>query len=354
MVKSILRKVLSDRMIDSLKVRKARFHQSYYRLVNSNRYSNSIHYLVNPSFKVEQRVVAKGIDNFKHTDEGLYYSLRIEIHRIEKGLVMRPVRKMFAKKYIVSTVTKFIELTEKGFLDKNDFNWFYDVLEDYFNTVDKEDKTVKHAHSLFKSNFSNSRELTGIRQVPYVRAKPSNLINYEQLVQLAHYRRSVRLFDDRPVEKEKIDRALDIAKLSPSACNRLPYIFKFYNRDNPELLQKVVSLPPGARAFKENIPVIVAVVGKYDTFSYEGDRYNPITDSSLATMSLIYGLEVQGISSCILHWPETPHREEKAKEVLKLKDDEKVVMFMALGYPDETSKVAKSTKKENQLISTFN
>ncbi len=40
---------------------------------------------------------------------------------------------------------------------------------------------------------------------------------------LARRRQSVRGYSPRPVEKEKIERCLEAARLAPSACNTLGY-----------------------------------------------------------------------------------------------------------------------------------
>ena len=88
--------------------------------------------------------------------------------------------------------------------------------------------------------------------------------------------------------------------------------------------------------------------------SNEGDRYIIYTDSSLAVMSFIYALEVQGISSCILHWPEVQSKEKEISKILNLKPDERVIMFMSIGYPDPEGKVAFSKKRDVELIRQYN
>lgn len=351
----ILKKLLPKSIKAKVMVVKSKYKMSRYKRLSHSKLSRSINYYLNSSFKLEQEVVATGINKFYHTDEGVYYSLRIDIHRIEKGLVMKPIRKSFAKNYIESCVSNFLKLYEHEVISSKDAKWFFDVLEDYFNSVDTEDSNIKNAKILFdKADLHKLKDDTREKESPFIRKKPDGLITVAQLEQLATYRRSARIFEDRIVEKDIIENALRVASLSPSACNRQPYVFKIFDKTNETLFNEIVNLPPGASAFKDSIPSIVAVVGKYNTFSYEGDRYNPITDASLATMSFIYGLEVQGVSSCILHWPEDIKCEQKLRKLISLEEEEKVIMFIAIGYPDQDNKIAKSTKKELSAIYTYN
>ncbi len=68
-------------------------------------------------------------------------------------------------------------------------------------------------------------------------------VSIEDLDQLAWRRRSVRWYQDKPVPREVIDRAIEVAKLSPSACNRQPFEFRVF--DDPKLAKEVVLSPAG-------------------------------------------------------------------------------------------------------------
>ncbi len=43
---------------------------------------------------------------------------------------------------------------------------------------------------------------------------------------LVRKRKSVRAYQDKPVERVKIERCLEAARLAPSACNSQPWRFK--------------------------------------------------------------------------------------------------------------------------------
>ena len=63
-------------------------------------------------------------------------------------------------------------------------------------------------------------------------------MEYTDFLQLVLSRQSDRAYDkERPVEAEKLERILEAARLSPSACNAQPWKFVVINY--PELSVKV-------------------------------------------------------------------------------------------------------------------
>ncbi|HEY4696296.1 MAG TPA: nitroreductase family protein, partial [Candidatus Hydromicrobium sp.] len=59
-----------------------------------------------------------------------------------------------------------------------------------------------------------------------------------EVFEVIEKRRSVRKFMSRPVEKEKIIKIIEAARLSPSASNRQPW--RFVVVTDQELLSRVV------------------------------------------------------------------------------------------------------------------
>lgn len=354
MFRGIFRKMVKEDRRKQWYVNRQRYKENLAHGLIKHRITRFFYYMFNDAYKLEIETASDGILDFHQTDEGLYYALRIAIHRIEKGLVAVPQKSIFAAGYIIETVNNFKHLYTNQVLTQTDTLWFGDVLEAYFNTVDTSNKFIKEAKNIFEEFYKDLGRLEAKdNQAPYVRERPENLPTYEQLKSLSMYRRSVRTFRNQSVEKDVILNAISIASLSPSACNRQAYFFKIYDKNESEIFKQVVELPPGVKSFKHSIPTIAVVVGKYNTFSYEGDRYNPILDASLASMSFIYALETQGISSCILHWPENLKAERSARKLIGLEETERIIMFIAFGYPALEQTVAKSTKKDNEFLVSF-
>jgi nitroreductase len=155
-----------------------------------------------------------------------------------------------------------------------------------------------------------------------------------------------------PVDRRLIDRALEIAAQSPSACNRQPFEFRIF--DEQEIVKKIVEFPGGLAGYSHNVPVVVVVVGQQRHYFHERDRHLIYIDSSLAIMSFLYGLEVQGLSSCCVNWAHDGPREKEFAEFLHLKPDERPVMLIALGHPDPEGLVPRSAKKPLTVLRRYN
>jgi nitroreductase len=62
-------------------------------------------------------------------------------------------------------------------------------------------------------------------------------------------------------------------------------------------------------------------------------------------MQFMLALETLGLASCSINWPDMEARERKAAALLQLAPYERIVMLMAVGYPDPAGLVPHSEKK---------
>lgn len=327
------------------------------RLCSKSGLLSDFWYLVSGAMRRENQAVLAGrIEHLEQLNlsrlDGAVYTLRRNTHRVEKGLIMKPRRDVFAKKYILETVELFSALAAqycKEATNKETLQWANDVLVEYFSVV-ASDPVVDKARKVFESST------TGLeigKKRPYRRdtdAPPS--VSLEQLRELAIRRRSCRWFLQKPVPRELIDAAMEVAGFAPSACNRQPFEFRFF--DEPELVKKVAAVPMGTVGFSHNFPCVAVIVGNMSAFPFDRDRHVPYIDGSLAAMGLQFGLETLGISSCCINWPDIKHLEHKIAQLLGLKKYQRVIMMMAIGFPDANEQVPYSQKKPLSEIRSYN
>lgn len=321
----------------------------------------SFYYAVfNRSFDREHRAVLAG--RMKHdqsqSSERTQISsvLRRGIHRLEKGILSQPRRDVFAVGYIRETVDLYeraVQSRENGALvPDEELRWAHDVLEKYFSITGSHPR-IDEQRERFRQLPSPTFETNGAPKRPYKRdlsVPPS--VDYDDLLELSKRRRSVRWFRQEPVPRESIRKAVDVASMSPSACNRQPFEFRVF--DDPELVEEVASLPAGTKGFHHNFPAIVVLVGELRNYYGERDRHLIYIDASLAAMGFVYAAETLGLSTCCINWPDIEEYEQEADEVLGLEPDQRPVMFLAVGFPDPDGLVAYSQKKPNPQICTFN
>lgn len=298
-------------------------------------------------------------------DEAARFTLRRNIHRLEKGLLMRPRRSVFAQEYVEETTQAFADVisVSTGHMRPDGrfetdplLQWADDVLSEYFNVVSDTEivtRCLKAFHAA-RASLNGSVECAPNeqRRIPYRRAVDPLSITIDDMSALVRRRRSVRWFKQRPVPREMIDRALEVALQSPSACNRQPFVFHVF--DDPDLVQKVCDIPMGTKGYGHNIPAVAVIVGRQRAYFSERDRHLIYIDGSLAAMGFMYALEVQGLSSCPINWPDIEDKERKMSDLLGLAPDERPIMLVAIGYPDPDGLVAYSQKKPLDEARTFN
>jgi len=314
--------------------------------------------LFSSAFTREHRSVLAGIMKYhqiEQSQEANWFLLRRNTHRLEKGLLMRPMRDVFALNYIEETMTAYVQASAwiaqgADEAERTEWQWAHDVLAEYFRVTGSH-PTIDGLRERFRALADSVME--GGTCKPYHRdlaGEPP--VSYDQMLALAHRRRSVRWYRPDPVPRDLVDKAIQVAAQAPSACNRQPFVYRIF--DEPDKVQALASLPMGTRGFKENFPMILAIVGRQRAYFSPRDRHLIYIDGSLSAMSLMLALETLGLSSCPINWPDMKDREKKVAKLLALDPDERVVMLMSIGYPDPEGKVAFSHKKDLDRIRSYN
>lgn len=269
--------------------------------------------------------------------------LRRNIHRLEKGLIMRPRREIFALSYLLETVLVYKEIINSRRFSVNEISWAEYIFEEYFSVVDCNHPDIKNAYQTYIEICSETEKCHDAK-VPYQYTKKAKHdIGYNEFIDLCLARRSIRWFENKKVEDEKIYKAVAAALQAPSACNRQPY--EFFMVQSQPLLSQLAKLPGGTAGFADNIPCLIAVVGDLSYYPQARDRHVIYIDGSLASMQFMLALETLGLASCPINWPELYTLDKKVSNLLDLPQYKRVVMFIAVGYPEQSGYVAYSEKK---------
>ncbi|HOF98327.1 MAG: putative NAD(P)H nitroreductase [Bacteroidetes bacterium ADurb.BinA395] len=175
----------------------------------------------------------------------------------------------------------------------------------------------------------------------------------ESFLDLVKRRQSAHSFTNKPVEKEKIDRILEIVRLSPSACNAQPW--KFIVVTDEEKRQKIADatskrfLP--VNHFSKQAPVLIVIVEESTNFftkvgCYGVNRQFPLIDIGIATAHLCLAATNEGLDTHVIGW----YNEKKIQQALEIPENKKVMLVVALGYSDEEVR-PKKRKKIEELVS---
>lgn len=270
--------------------------------------------------------------------------LRRNIHRLEKGLLMRPRKAVFAADYISETVHCYVQVSNLPDFCQQELQWAFDVLSEYFAVV-----TDTPVIAAARASFLSVTPLEKGQAVPYPQQNlPESAVTYPQLLTLFQRRRSVRWYLPQAVPQLLLTQAITAASLAPSACNRQPYQFVVLN--NPQQAAAAAACAMGTTGFADNLSCLIAITGDLSAYPAERDRHVIYIDASLAAMQLMLALETLGLSSCPINWPDIEARERKLSAMLNLPYYKRVVMLLAVGYADPAGGIAYSQKKPASLL----
>jgi nitroreductase len=318
----------------------------------------SAHYLLlSRQFRREHRAVLAGRLAYERGLEAPLRSsplLRRNVHRLEKGLVMQPRQAVFAEDYIEETVAELARLRASGGLDPIEDRWAADVLAEYFQVVLTDTPPIARARATYEKFGPRMVEEPDVASTPRPRAQaPVSGVSYQQFLDLCRQRRSVRWFEQRRVPADLVSKALDAAAQAPSACNRQPFLFRYF--EDPADAHRIAAIAMGTTGYAQNVPAIVVLLGDLSCYPEERDRHVVYIDASLAAMQFMLALETLGLASCPINWPDIEYRERAMAETLGLPWHVRPVMLIALGYPDPQGGVPFSAKKPSEsLLRTSN
>ena len=146
------------------------------------------------------------------------------------------------------------------------------------------------------------------------------MIEPEKLLEFIKHRRSIRSFEQSEIAEDAIEMILEAGRWTPSASNRQPW--EFIVIKDKEILKEIASSAMYGN-FVKRAPMAIAIVGKK---SISPKWY--IIDTSLVSMNMMLMAWSLGIGTC---WIGSMDR-EKAKEILKLNEDDYLLTILPFGY----------------------
>lgn len=157
-------------------------------------------------------------------------------------------------------------------------------------------------------------------------------------------RTSIRDYEARPVEKEKIEKMLRAAMAAPTAMNKQPWHFVVVDQRN--VLDALAGTNPYAKMLKK-APLAIVVCGNTDKMIEGGGRDFWIQDASAATENLLLAAHAMGLGAV---WTGAYPSEERCisiSKVLSLSDNLIPLNMIVVGYPAEHPQPKQKFKEEN-------
>ena len=170
--------------------------------------------------------------------------------------------------------------------------------------------------------------------------------------EIAKNRQSCRSYNsEREVEREKIDRILFAARLSPSACNGQPYHITVCQKEAAKKVARATQ-GMGMNKFASDAPVLFVISEKpYVASAALGAKvkkndYRSI-DIGILSAYITAAATSEGLGTCILGWLDD-------SEIRKICDlDGTVRLVITLGYAKDGDMLREKKRKDMSTLVKF-
>lgn len=156
------------------------------------------------------------------------------------------------------------------------------------------------------------------------------------------HRVSIRKYEDRPVEKEKILQILRAGMQAPSACNQQPW--KFYVVTNKDKILELSEATPYSKCIA-SAPVVIVPV--YIQDDLPAPMFAQI-DLSIACENIWLETDALHLGGVWIGIAPLEDRQKIVQDLLALPENEHVFSLFGLGYPAE-SKTQQDRFKEDRI-----
>ena len=261
-------------------------------------------------------------------------------HSLEKGISLCDSRIDFGKR----KAKDLFELIKKAEISGNnncfEFNEACSILQAY-----KDHRDRNKLDTFFLKGFDEINEKSDLWSVGVDEIYKKNLFfeDSNQFYQLCKKRHSVREYSNEYVNKEIIIKAIDICRLSPSACNR--QMTKVFFSMNKEINQKIADYIPGNSGTKNEKAIFLFICSDITAFDYF-EVYQWYLNAGIFSAYLTLSLTSLNVASCIYQWPIGYKYSDNIKKMLSIPSNYEITTVLSVGNYKDKVKVLKSERKK--------
>jgi len=155
-------------------------------------------------------------------------------------------------------------------------------------------------------------------------------------------RRSVRSYENKDIPQEVLIKALEAARIAPSANNRQPWKFVVVRE---AAKRKALAKAAKEQQFVAEAPVVIAAVALEPERTMTCGVPTYAVDLAIAVDHMTLAAVQQGLGSC---WIGAFYQED-VKKLLEIPDECKVAALLTLGYPRDQARF-KNRKSLDEIV----
>lgn len=275
------------------------------------------------------------------------------VHSIEKGLSIESPRAEFGYEKIKTMygwIREYLQLTPN---DKTCVYMAADALATYCAYHDSIGVVSDKVNEIRKI----ATELAGIKMADGVtgtfggvqticrKDMEFDTANVEKFFKTRH---SIRQFQKKPIDRELIHKAIELAQCAPSACNR--QAVRAYAMDTEKFLKTYPDHLQGVGGFIDSCDKVILITGKISP--YEESEYKQfVVSAGIFTGYLTLALHGLGLGACVVQRSLRPN--ESWMEFGRkngIPTDEQVVCLVTVGQMNEETIVPLSKRFETDTV----
>jgi nitroreductase len=185
--------------------------------------------------------------------------------------------------------------------------------------------------------------------------KEVKMIDGKKMLEIITSRQSDRRYSDKPIDKEKLDRITEAARIAPSACNGQPW--KFVVVTDPILISKIAEACSEKlvkiNTFVDQAPALIIVIRERSNFTSQVGATIKAKDYSLidigiASENICLQARAEGLGSCMIGWFD----ENAVRRIISIPRSKRVELIITLGY--SLSELRTKKRKPAREVISYN
>lgn len=289
-----------------------------------------------------------------HTEsdrEKMEYTLLRENHTIEKGLSLQHPRVGFGQQKVVHLLARLADYQRRYGQQNPTFLAYPLSTIAYWIRYTRQQKVeIPDIEQQFEclckaAGMEGIQGKAGVEQASRDALLRSVGGNFADVLKSRH---SVRYFSDALVSHDDIDKALQLAQLTPSACNRQGWKTHVYEGEH---CHQLLAWQGGCRGFEQDVHQAIVVTANQKAFLYY-EMFQAYVDGGLYAMNLINAFHSLGIGTIPLS---LGFKQRKLKQLVGfgIPEHEVPVLIIGFGHLPSTYKVAVSERKPITATNTY-
>ncbi|MCB0403935.1 MAG: nitroreductase family protein [Bdellovibrionales bacterium] len=269
-----------------------------------------------------------------------------DYHRIEKGLIALEPR-IFGEYFrdrLVRNVEDFVEqygITPQVAAAIKNLRLYVEFHQKLGAELSEEFNARVQSLQAHCNGTKENGVLAGYKEIRRSEISASQKVDYTSFIRS---RTSVREYLREPVELSTLKKAISNALYYPSVCNRQHCRVRLFT--NKQQIDQILALQNGNWTFRSEVFTLLVVTSDLSYFCSVGEKNQGYVDGGIFAMNTVLSLHAEGLGTCMLNWSRDRGSDLQLKRLLRLPDEEIVIMMIAVGYMKEQFRAAVSAKRQ--------